>query len=65
MPIYWISSSHCPSKSTRYRFLDACIDIDIRCSGFDTQVGGKGSQLSGGQKRESLILLLHVRLSHG
>ena len=24
-------------------------------SGFDTEVGGKGSQLSGGQKRESLL----------
>ena len=48
---------------TRCRFLDACIDIDLPYSGFDTQVGGKGSQLSGGQKRESLVRTPRVWLT--
>ena len=26
------------------------------CSGFDTEVGGKGSQLSGGQKRKLMVI---------
>jgi ATP-binding cassette subfamily B (MDR/TAP) protein 1 len=39
--------------------LSVCLAINGRCyqfRGFDTEVGGKGAQLSGGQKRMSNVL---------
>ena len=36
---------------------------DSSCSGLDTEVGGKGSQLSGGQKRGSSFLCTNLHLT--
>lgn len=49
MPTSWTSFRACHSTSTFACF--ACVRADIFHRGFDTEVGGKGSQLSGGQKR--------------
>ena len=34
--------------------------MTICCSRFETQIGGKGSQLSGGQKRKRSVLGVHT-----
>jgi hypothetical protein len=49
MPMFWTSSILFPSKSPIFSLNEQFAEVTI--SGLDTEVGGKGSQLSGGQKR--------------
>src|SRR6267154_3766327 len=56
MLMFWISSNHYLSMSP-VKSNHTCTEVTI--SGFDTEVGGKGSQLSGGQKR----MLPKIRVS--